>query len=74
MLSLIQHVYEDVKFDAPVEEPDLLRDMKRVDTLNTACHFGYEDCVRQSVNNYQLWMLEANPELNNPLVMINYTS
>lgn len=67
-MNLINQVYNDVQFNDP-PEADLLTGLKRVDVLTEACHYGHTDCVERSLNNYRSWMLEGNPDINNPLVL-----
>lgn len=68
-MSLIEHVYNDVQFNDP-PEADLLTGLKRVDVVTTACHFGHDDCVEKCRRNFAAWMLESNPEFNNPYVVL----
>ncbi|KAG4068421.1 hypothetical protein HA402_007941 [Bradysia odoriphaga] len=65
-LSLIESVYKEVGFDDPRDD-DMLTGYKRVDILTAACHVGYQDCVDSSRRNYHIWMMEANPDINNPI-------
>lgn len=65
MMSLVDHVYNDVQFDDP-PEADLLTGLKRVDILAEACHYGHVDCVEKSQRNYMAWMMEGSPDINNP--------
>lgn len=69
VMSLIEHVYNDVQFNDP-PEADLLTGLKRVDVVTTACHFGHDDCVEKCRRNFAAWMLESNPEFNNPYVVL----
>lgn len=64
-LSLIESVYKEVGFDDP-RNSDMLTGYKRVDILTAACHLGYQDCVDNSRRSYHIWMMEANPDINNP--------
>lgn len=64
-LSLIDSVYKEVGFNDPKDD-DMLTGYKRVDILTAACHLGYQDCVDNSRRNYHIWMMEANPDINNP--------
>ncbi|KAJ6638248.1 Aminopeptidase N [Pseudolycoriella hygida] len=65
-LHLFENVYKEVGFDDRLDG-DMLTGYKRVDILTAACHLGYQDCVDNSRRIFHLWMMEGNPEMNNPV-------
>lgn len=64
-LHLIGNVYAEIGFAEP-HDSEIIDSYKRNDLLTVACHLGHVDCIQQSTRLFQMWMMEANPDLINP--------
>jgi aminopeptidase N len=65
MLGLLENLYKDTGFTDNPNDPQLTV-YKRVSILSWACSLGHEDCVRNSVLQFQNWKSSPNPDRNNP--------
>uniref|UniRef100_A0A1L8E2W2 Aminopeptidase n=1 Tax=Nyssomyia neivai TaxID=330878 RepID=A0A1L8E2W2_9DIPT len=63
-LQLLDKVYNEVGFE-DVKNSSMLTVYKRVDILTLACHLGYSDCVDRSVEKFNMWIHEPNPDVHN---------
>ncbi len=64
---LMTKVYENTGFFEK-QNDDQLEIYKRVEVIRHACELGFEDCVRNSVSQFQSWRLTPQPDINNPYV------
>jgi hypothetical protein len=39
---------------------------KRVEVVDHACRLGFEDCIRNAVNQFQSWRFTSQPDVHNP--------
>jgi hypothetical protein len=67
MLGLLENLYKHTGFTDNPNDPQLTV-YKRVNILNWACSLGYDDCVRNSVLQFQNWRSSPDPDRNNPQV------
>ncbi|XP_055679682.1 aminopeptidase N-like isoform X1 [Lutzomyia longipalpis] len=63
-IHLLDKVYNEVGFE-DVKNSSMLTVYKRVDILTLACHLGYSDCVDRSVEKFNMWIHEPNPDVHN---------
>lgn len=47
-------------------DSEIIDSYKRNDLLTVACHLGHVDCIQRSTHLFQMWMMEANPDIINP--------
>ncbi|PNF37827.1 hypothetical protein B7P43_G09236 [Cryptotermes secundus] len=66
MLGLLENLYKHTGFTDNPNDPQLTV-YKRVNILNWACSLGHEDCVRNSVLQFQNWRSSPDPDRNNPI-------
>lgn len=66
LLRLLDMVYRQVGFDDS-DDTNMLTTYKRIDILTTACHLGYSDCVQKCNQLFHNWMVDPNPDINNPI-------
>lgn len=66
MLGLLENLYKHTGFTDNPNDPQLTV-YKRVNILNWACSLGYDDCVRNSVLQFQNWRSSPDPDRNNPI-------
>lgn len=66
MLSLIKGLYDDIRFHEKANDSQLTI-YKRIDLLPLACNLGHQDCIRNSVREFQNWRSLPNPDKNNPI-------
>ncbi|XP_012230834.1 aminopeptidase N [Linepithema humile] len=66
VLKLLDNVYKQVGFTDKVGDPQLTV-FTRIDVLNWACDFDYEDCVVNAVQQFKNWRDTPNPDVNNPI-------
>ena len=59
----IENIYNQLGFE---DRGDILQKMSRHEILKAACHLGNRDCIANSIREYHLWKMEANPDINNP--------
>lgn len=59
----IENIYNQLGFE---DRGDILQKMSRYEILKAACHLGNRDCIANSIKEYHLWKMEANPDINNP--------
>jgi hypothetical protein len=67
MLGLLENLYKHTGFTDNPSDPQLTV-YKRVNILNWACSLGYDDCVRNSVLQFQNWRSSPDPDRSNPQV------
>jgi hypothetical protein len=48
------------------DQGDMLTKLMRYEILKAACHLGFKHCIAMASQAYYNWMLEANPDINNP--------
>lgn len=65
MLEIIKNQYKEIGFDEKSSDAQLTI-YKRVDLLYWACTLGQNDCVRNSVTQFQNWKSSPDPDNNNP--------
>jgi len=65
MLGLLENLYKHTGFTDNPNDPQLTV-YKRINILNWACSLGYDDCVRNSVLQFQNWRSSPDPDQNNP--------
>lgn len=58
-------LYENTGFFEKSND-DQLEIYRRVEVLGYACKLGFEDCVRNSVNQFHSWRFAPQPDTNNP--------
>lgn len=51
------------------DQGDVLTKLTRYEILKAACHLGFKHCIGMASQEYYRWMLEANPDINNPYVL-----
>nr|CAD7454244.1 unnamed protein product [Timema tahoe] len=66
LLGLVDNLYRQTGFTDNPSDPQLTV-YKRVNVLSWACLLGFDDCVRNSVTQFQNWMSTPNPDRNNPI-------
>nr|CAD7593835.1 unnamed protein product [Timema genevievae] len=66
LLGLVDNLYRHTGFTDNPSDPQLTV-YKRVNVLSWACLLGFDDCVRNSVTQFQNWMSTPNPDRNNPI-------
>nr|CAD7394984.1 unnamed protein product [Timema cristinae] len=66
LLVLVDNLYRHTGFTDNPSDPQLTV-YKRVNVLSWACLLGFDDCVRNSVTQFQNWMSTPNPDRNNPI-------
>lgn len=62
---LLTKLYESTGFFEK-QTDDQLEILKRIQVLNHACMLGFEDCVRNAVNQFHSWRYASQPDLTNP--------
>ncbi|XP_059611054.1 aminopeptidase Ey isoform X2 [Phlebotomus argentipes] len=65
-LSLLEKVYHQVGF-VDAGNSSMLTVYKRVEILTLACQLGYSDCVDRSVEQFNMWIHQPNPDLHNTI-------
>lgn len=65
MLFISSKLYESTGFVEKSSDDQLLI-YKRVEAVSYACKLGYEDCIRNAVNQFQNWKFTPAPDTNNP--------
>ncbi|XKL66949.1 hypothetical protein PGB90_010369 [Kerria lacca] len=63
---LMTKLYENTGFFEKSND-DQLEIYRRVEVLGYACKLGFEDCVRNSVNQFHSWRFAPQPDTNNPI-------
>ncbi|XP_065203828.1 aminopeptidase N-like [Planococcus citri] len=66
LLFISSKLYENTGFFEKSSDDQLLI-YKRVEVVNYACKLGYEDCIRNAVNQFQSWKFTPSPDNNNPI-------
>lgn len=69
MLYLIDGLYKEIGYHEKQTDSQLTL-YKRIDVLHWACSLGLQDCIRNSVMQFQNWRSLPNPDKNNPYVVI----
>lgn len=65
--SKIESMYDRLGFD---DTGDVLTILNRYEILKAACHLGIKDCVSKAIAKFHMWIHEANPDINNPWVLV----
>lgn len=68
MLALIKNLYEDTGF-VDHSKDSQLQVYSRIEVLKWACKLGHEDCISNSVRQFQNWRSSPQPDKDNPLVV-----
>ncbi|XP_021941452.1 aminopeptidase N [Zootermopsis nevadensis] len=66
LLGLLENLYKHTGFTDNPNDPQLTV-YKRVNILSWACSLGHEDCVRNSVLQFQNWRSSPDPDRSNPI-------
>lgn len=69
MLALIKNLYEDTGF-VDHSKDSQLQVYSRIEVLKWACKLGHEDCISNSVRQFQNWRSSPQPDKDNPLVFV----